>query len=560
MALNANTFTDQTFEPSPDQTEWTEGRGSINVKRGYFKNPSRPKEEILITQVTTILNQYGHEIRRDEEEWFYELPGAPPSEYKRETYSRVWLPGIGRTREPVETEHVVYWPFTPLTTKDNLGRTRRVSAYVVYDLPKAPDEDASAEAKAKAVEDGFEPGTKQNVIVSSGRLWSEANLGNHIVRETDASQRAVWVDNVMVEEELVAEELDKWTIWTAKKNALRSAGIEWSGPTHIRKESFKYRLPVPLNPPKLTVTSPVPTGIRLEASGGGAKIKNPFFGPAAGFNVEPTGYNFYRRTVTEPPRDPDDDLFGWGGPPLSLGNRKIIENTDVKDFSGAPADPLPIQSTYTEPGDADPEPEPRDTEFQRIASVENTKDRLNRGFGEFIDGDVEDGAEYEYYATCVYNDQESSDSNHETRTYTGPRHRRYRMLSVDGGVEAVAPDDPALGDLDYGETIEIDLPTTEDPLPIAEEIADRQFAANRGPDYVVKITVLHPLLGLEWGQGVVLPSVTWEVFGNDIQISSRTQAERWMLVGFKRSARRDASGSWSDPKTELTLQERPRPQ
>ena len=238
----------------------------------------------------------------------------------------------------------------------------------------------------------------------------------------------------------------------------------------------------------------------------------------------------------------------------------ILTDTAVTDLDGVPTSPLPDPTSYTEPHDADPEPLPRDTEFRRIGEVENTQGKTDAGKATFLDTDVEDTGEYEYYATAVYGTQESTDSNHETKTFSGSGGtRNYRMVDRETAVDAIAPNDPLYPEEDFGEVVEFDLPA-EEPMVVAPEIADRQFAMNRAADVNIRLTVPDPLLGLEWGQKLRIPTTSWETFANDLHLSTEVDNDVWMMVGFRRMISRSKNGEWSSPTTLLTLQERPRPQ
>jgi hypothetical protein len=557
MALVPTEWTDQTFPEGPSGVPGIEGRGGVNVRSGYHRNPGRQDDTILIESTKTVLNEYGTQIRRDKEHWTYELHGAPPTKYVREVFSNVYLPGLGRFPDrPVEVETIYYWPFTPLTTGDNLGRTRIVDAYVVYDKP-VKETPLTPEQVFEMIEAGTYPLETTDRIVQSGKLWSDANLTASIVPQQESAQITKWITGVIVEEELVEEEIDKWTIWNIKKYGLTSAGVEWSGPRHVRKTGHKYKLPVPVEPPKLDSDNII-GGIRLEMDGGGAVIatKNQYF--HVRFFISPDRYHLYRRTVTEPERTPDDNLPPWWETPPAGSISTILENTAVLDEDGNPTSPLPVAVDYSEPEDPAPADPPPDTEFRRIATVDNTKPKGETGYAQHIDKDVEDTGVYEYYATVEIGDQESANSNHVRATYNGGGTRTYRMITLpDGSVDAIAPDDPALGDPDDGDVVEFDIPTT-DPDPVVDDVAERAFT-QKEPDVQMLVTVKVPVFGLEWGQGAVLPNIEWETFAPGYHISTETVPDRWMVSGFKRKAQRTADGKWSTPNTIVRLQQRPDP-
>jgi hypothetical protein len=568
MALNANTWTPAVFEAGPDQGEWTEGLGTVSVYTGYYRNPARVDEEIRITRLKVITNQQDQVIREEDERWQYQVPGSPPLRYDRTIRARVYLPGLGRALHTVEDETHYFWAFSPLDPGANLGRTRVVNAYVVYDIPQDPTKAATEDGKKKAEEAGMKPGTLQDRIVASGKLWSEANLTNAIVTETGHAQATKWIEGVVVEQDEVEEEFDKWTIWKTEKQALRAGGIKVTGPEYIKKESYEYKLPVPLEPPKISASAAT-TGVTVEIEGGGANINNSYFGNAGRYHVPPKKYHVYRRVEAEPTRDADANLYGWWDtPPSAPSSRLYLEDTAVTELDGSPTTPpnsaLPVASSYTEPHDPSPEDQPPDASFRRVATVDNRNGRQDAGAATWQDRDCEDTAEYEYYATAVYASQESTHSNHDTVTFAGSGGTRsYRMTNNEDTIDAIAADDAAYPDEEFGEVLQFDLPVAGEESyreEVAREVADRQFAANRPPDMKIQATVLEPLLGLEWGQKIGLPNVSWETVGNGIMMSTRTEADSWMLVGFSRTLVRKPDGMWgTKPETILTLQERPKP-
>jgi hypothetical protein len=451
---------------------------------------------------------------------------------------------------------------------DNLGKTKVVNAYVVYDVPEDPTKNTTAEASAKATDEGRDAGPKQDRVVASGKLWSTINKDGGNIPKADSAQISKWVEGVVVENDEIEEEFDKWTKWTTIKNGLRSGDVEIKGPEHIKKEGFTYRLPVPMGPPKIDV-APSVAGVKIEIEGGGAVINNSY--PGGGeYTVVPQQYYIYRKIIAEPERTKDDDLYDWWDtPPSAPGNRTIMTDTAVTQLDGSPTTPpnssLPVASSYTEPHDSSPEDQPRDAEFSRIAEVDNSEGDNDIGKGTFLDTDVEDTAEYEYYATAVYGDQESTDSNHDTATFTGSSHRSYRMINKPTAVDAIAPNDPAYPDQNFGEMVIFDVPASFDigdfeNTDTAKEIIDRQSAVNRAADFRIRLTVLNPLLGLEWGQKVSVPSVSWRTFANDIDITTEMDNDSWMLIGFSRYVDRTKAGKWRSQDTVLQLQERPKPQ
>jgi hypothetical protein len=573
MALVPNFWTDSVIDVPITPNEWTEGLGAMAIRSGYYRGAgqgstkgrsSAGDDSILLEKFQTLTNQYGTIMRRDEERWSYEVVNGPPQEYKRVTEWGGYLPGIGRGLRKVEEEITQYWTFTPWTDGDNLGRTRLISAMCVYDLPVKPTKPASQDAKDKAEDAGLIPGNLQSQILATGRIWSEGNKNSSFVEQAGAPQAVKWVDDVIIEHDVVEEQPDRWLIWTVVKNKLKPQDVQIRGPRDVKKTGFVYQYPYPVDPPKLEVSNRS-EGIHCEAKGGGSIIINKYFGEKGTIQIPADKYNFYRRKVTDPPRTGDPDLYDWWDvdPPLPE-ERKIITNTAATLLDGSPTTPpnstLPAQTSYSEPGDDSEADEPYETAFQLIATVTNAKveQRYDSGFAEFYDQDVVDGAEYEYYATALIAETESPDSNHELITYSGPERHHHRLILFEGGAEATAPEDPTIPDTDYGEVEEFDVPLDDeegDVEELIEDVAERQFAQNE-PDFIIDLDVLIPMLGLEYGQMVELPVIDWEVYSNGLHVSQETQNDDWMLVGFQMDFSRTPDGKWKSQRTKLRLQER----
>ena len=387
------------------------------------------------------------------------------------------------------------------------------------------------------------------------------------------------MNNVIVEHDLVEEEPDKWIIWTIKKNALRPQDVQVEGPKFIKKTGFRYQFPVPIEAPVIKNASSTAKGAKLTIVGGGVKFKNKWLREE--IKIPPDKYNIYRALIAEPPRDESGDKEDWWDPdPLPEGRPHVIGTTGTTDQGGTPSDPLPGPSSIpSEPGDPSPPEEPVEVSYTMIGTIHNDNARRWRdeGRAEFVDGDVQNNGEYEYYAESIIGDQTSPESNHVRLVYNGGDHRTNRLgfRTNDNGdieIDADAPNDPGVPPDDYGEVIEIDVPTSadfgdgdgdfdpDDPdgsnlEDIARDIAARQFAATE-PDISITIDVLIPLLGLEYGQSVILPQVVWQTYGNQLVMSQHTLAENWMLSGFNMRFERDNAGGWNSQNTTLSLRKR----
>ena len=573
MALVPNQYSHTVFDIPLDTPGFTETMRVMSVISGYYNNGgsggTNVAETVLIENDKTILNQLGVAIRGDAEEFTYEIYKGPPMEYTRETKSSCYLPGFGRRYRTVEREEVVYWCFTPLSSGDNLGRTKFISAFVVYDAPVVerpltPEESEKLEAAGLNVE-GV---TTLDRVVQSGEKWDQATTKARVIEGETRTQFAEWVENVETEHEIVEEEVDKWTIWNIKKNSLKPQDLKIEGPRHIKKTGFFYQFPFPLTPPKLKAKeflSAKYEGVQLEASGGGATIKNRRLFQS--FDIVPEKYNFYRATISEPDRDPSGDPYGnYILPPPAVPKPTIVGTSGTTDPDGVPEDPKPPSAGHTEPDDPDPPEEPKEVSYTMIGTAPNDNSRrtLDKGHAIFYDEDVEQGAVYDYYAEAVIRDSVSPESNHEQISYTGNsnRHRRSGIRRAEDGtieVDADAPDDPELPPQDYGEVYEDDVPTSYeddgDIEDLIDDIAPRQFAASE-PDFNINMDILIPLLGLEYGQAVKMPQVFWETYGNQLVMSQQTLPEDWILVGFTHKFDKNKDGTWTDQKTNLKLRRR----
>lgn len=573
MALIPNRYTYSQF-PSPVEAEtpWTEAMGNTVVKRGYHQNPAKPDDEILIESLKAVQNFKGTSISETEDKWTINEHGQAPQMHTRTIRSNVYLPGLGaRNNREVQTEETQYFALTPLAGKDpnNLTKTTRVSAYVVYDQPEDPTKATDGDTTTALADADVTPGPTRDRLFHTGRLWSEANSKGTIIPEEGHNQFTTWIDDVVTKTDHVDEEWDRWIIVTVTKNALRPGDVQVSDPREIRKPNIRYKLPVPLDPPELQASGSN-DGIPLKASKGGCLLPGGWLNDE--INIVPERYKFYRAILSEPDRTSNPDWADWwedGSEPTER-NRSIIETTSTTDLDGTPTDPVPAGSGHSEPHDPEPPPPEDEIYFELIATVDNQESTqlYGRGYAEFVDHDVVDGGEYEYYATCEWGKDESGHSNHETVTHSGDEGRSYR-IAVRAGVEEdeangvradhvdiLAPDDPSITADDYGSVYEFEVPTPDEPYDVAVEIAERQFQKRQSPK-VVQFNVLSPLT-LEFGSRVGLPSITWTARGNGLIMESQTVANEYAVVGWQRHVRRRPDGKWDDPNTTLKCQEYPR--
>jgi len=574
VALIPTHYVDTQY-PSPvgSQKEWCEQRGNMVVQRGYYQDPTGDNE-ILIESRKSVQNFFGTEIQRTEDAWQYERLKSPPLMHTREIKSNVWLPRLGgRQLRTVQLEETQYHTFTPLAggNVENLAKTRRVSAYVVYDTPLDETKPTDADTSSALAAADVTPGPTRDRYFHTGRLWSEATEKGTIVPEEGHNQITKWVPDVITETDLVDEEWDRWIIVTVTKNSLRPGDVQVSEPREIKKPNIRYSLPVPLDPPKLDAL-PGSNGVRIQVTEGGCYLPGGWLNDA--IRILPETYKVYRAVISEPDRTSDTNWNSWwndGDEPADK-NRAVIENTAVTELdTGTPTSAIPAASGHTEPHDPEP-PEPdRETVFELIATLDNEHETVaaGRGFAEFTDPDVVNGGEYEYFATCAYGEDESSDSNHETVTYNGSEGRSYRIglrknVPEDeaNGVRAdhvdiTPPNEPSLASDDYGSVLEFEVPTSDDPVEVATEVGDRQYSLRISPD-VISFDLLTPVPHLEFAMPLSLPEITWNAYGNGLKLESRTIPRELVLVGFVREINRQPDGRWGSPATTVRAQEFPR--
>lgn len=556
MPLVPNRWTEETLADLADTDVFSEGTASVFIRAGWHDDPATG-DAILIEQEIHALNQYGTLMRRDVKKYEYEIHGAPPLRYSKETYSSLYLPdvNIGRALRLVDREVSEYFPwssFQPLAP--NLSRKTIRAGYVIYTT--TPDERALTTAQKKELEaKGFTVDGPPKLIVDSASPWHTANHDGTVVERTEAPQTTRWVDPYESEVELVFEEPDKYTIYTVTKNHLKPQDIRYGGPRHQRKPSYSYRLPVAIEPPTIKASAAGDDGVKLEVSGGGADV--------LGRKVQPEKYRILRRIISEPSRSADPDPYGlYDTPPGAAPEKSTLWiDTDTTDLAGAPASSLPSQTPYTEPGDAD---EAADEGWTMIGELDNANGPDDDGYATMIDGEVLNDGNYEYVATALIGQDESAPSSpvrfHYGGANTQSRIGTYVRRTDDGlELDISAPTDPdALPD-DYGETLEYEIPlqiTEAEAEELGEELGRRHFADDRDSALEIEVDVTVPLITLERGQLIKTPAIEWTTTGNDLVITSETESREWLLDGFRLSAKISEKGKVDVSRTTLYLTER----
>lgn len=541
MSINPTRWTEETISNLSTADDFTEALDNLTIKAGWYDDRASG-DSLLVEEETIGLNQYGQVVKLDVKHYEYDLPGTPPISYTRDTFARPYLPGVnpGRRVMLVESERAEYHPWTMFQQgSPNLSRKRLLAGYVIYDMTLRGDA-LTEEQRAELEEKGINPDGNARIIVDSARLWSEANHNAQIVESATAPQVSKWIEPVESEFEIVFEEADKYTIYSYRKNHLRPQDMTVTGPTHQRKPSYTYRLPVAIEPPEIEATATLDQGIRLEVRGGGADVK--FSG-----RVQPSKYRILRKTISSPaPEDNPDPFEIYDTPPAATTRARLWTDTDVTDLAGAPASAVPDQTTYTEPGDVDP---PAGDDWIVVAEIDNEQPAEPVGFAHTFDPDVINSAVYEYVATAIIGSDESAPSSPVRIAYGGPtKHSRISVhvarVETDGQKDGIEIDILAPNPELYGETVEFEIPVElylEDAEEFGREIGTRNFIEDVDAGLQVDVELNVPLAILERGQRITTPAIEWKTVGNGLVITSETETRDWILDGFRIVARRTGS-------------------
>lgn len=615
MALLAQRWRIMSFPSGPIQGAFQEVPGVTTVETGYHVDPGSG-DEVIIEQRKVVHNQFGTQFHRTEEYWSYNVVGGPPSFYERLVYTTAWVPIVNEQRQLrlMEHEEVTFWTFSPLADKDNLANTRRLNAFVIEDFHTDPVTiDGDAESKLNEQGMSAQSETTTRKIVHTQRIWREANNRAETIVAAGSRQSADWREDVEYEQDFVFEEIDKWTIWRIKKNSLRPQAVEWEGPRFVKKTGYQYRLPVPIEPPRLSAVSGRDSGVTVTAEGGGAVIDTPNH-PGGPHPVRVERYVFYRRIVSEadPDADGDPNLLWDTSPGPPLLPTLIVDGVGGVTPSAAPT---------TEPHD--PAPVDSSDEWSHLGEEDNLQPPDEEGTASILDPDVVAGGVYEYVAIARISRDDSDLSTPARASYTGTGLNSSFRLSVHrdpetGLIEADASPtrDPLFLPHDLGEALSFNVPAavgidridsldscagvrawgnprpTEPrglPIPgsspgiggfppveelrcpdwvddwpsiegartaaeLAGVIATRWYEHGRQPDYTVEIRVKKPLLGLVQHQSVTTPSdVSWRSFGEDMDVESSAEVLTTRLKAFKLGVEMDRQGRVINFDTILTL-------
>jgi len=544
MALVPTYYTEDVFDRYTAPGALSQGLSETRIRIGWYRNLADGTEYVIERYVTQI-DTMGRVIRHEEEVFEYDVPGAPWRTRTKTTYGQVYLPEVnpGRNYIKLEEEIEEVTPWTNLQPGPNLSRTIETEGYALYVLAKDRTS-YSSEAEAKLAARGQTDTDDARLIADSARTWREAVSEGGVIEQSDEPQVAKW-KLLETTTEWVLEEPDKYTVTGTVQSNIRPDDVRHYGPDYHRKESYQYRLPVPLDPPTVKA-SPATDYIRVEIEGGGAKVW--------GRDVKPERYRLLRRVASGGERSSSGDPRGvWDTDPDVPSRRRVWSDLQVTDLEGAAASPLPTAETYTEPGDT---AEPDIEYWTVIAEVENEGDWRSEPHAVVADDDVVASTEYEYRAQAILGQDESEPGPIDSCSYGGTTRDSRITVRVNrdetgaAEIDVVSSDYPNLLEESYGETVEfavpVEFPWSEGETAAkdyGEAVGIRQMDKYRDAKLEVSADVLLPLLILERGQILETPDVGWLTIGNDLQITSAINAYEWIVDGFRLAITRRPDGT-----------------
>lgn len=568
MALTANRIEERHVSAAVAPDAWGQGLGDTFLEQWYYDHPY-PHLSIMVFERKTYTDQAGHVIGIEADTWDYDEATRSPRTHLREVWAYIWLPGVTNRYAlvKVEEDRTVYLVAGWLIGGQCSERTTK-AGYVIYDLlatmkPLTEDQKFQLEVMGVVTDsDGkqrYSPTVELQLQTQTGRVWEGAKDSAAIVKKATVPQKALWRDPFEVKEITVEPDFQKTVTWTYQKNFLQSGP-----PTVTRTEQLNnpqaINLPLDLAAPELKGQSAAAAGVRLEINGGGADLKNmdQWFVEHVQ-HIRPEKYAVYRKVVTQAPRTPTGDTYGILATPTAYVPRTIgpIEDVTVIDFAGAPADPLPTATSYTEPEDPTP---PVPEVWSMLVEVANAETDPSRpGKAVTFDTTVESGSTYEYYAVAVLGTQESTESNHVTIPYVGPLNFQSGIRVAvhefgDGSlqIDVSGPPIPGLPD-GYGRVQTMMAVVAFDSPLDAATFGREAYLAQALQDGLrqhLSIGLTTPLLTIERGQRVTIPEILFTTRGNNLQLDSRIVPGAYLIDGFGWSVSRDKNNNWViDPGT-----------
>lgn len=532
---------------------WGQSPGGGMIEQGYYDH-KMPKFTILLYEIKTIVDKNGQVFSKVVDTWQYDEATRAPLKHVKETYALVYLPRVNHRASlvKVQLDDTVYLAEGFIIgNADTMSERTTTSGYVIYDQLKTVMEltaDQLAAVHEKGIEalpKGYSLSIERQLIPDSAKDWHSATNNAAVVQKTTAPQITLWRDPIKIEEKRVTEDWQKIVTITMKKDCLRDTPPDFTRSEKL-KDPMSLEFPIAIDAPEFEAKSAAALGVKCEMRKGGCKLETvDRFGATMVQRVKPQKYVVYRKTVSLPNRAASTNQFGiWLTDPG--GEKGIgIENTAVKDYTGATVSPLPAAVSYTEPDD--PSPKPR-YGWEQVGETEPVVTQTDLDpHGTLYDGTVEDGGVYEYYALAVVGTSESPESPHRTVTYSGPLTNtsgvQVKVITPDDGPAAVVDiTGPVLDGVPdgYGETVTIMLPvaptSVEDLKQIGEDVGVRQMLQN-GDRYNVRVFPSVPFVTLERGQFMQLPPLTVETWGAGLHLTTQVVPETLVVEGFGFEAR-----------------------
>lgn len=418
MALTPSQWRKTDSGKFPEVNSLTTGLERVRIETGYQVDPNTGKE-LVLEQITSVINRYGHEIRREHEWWTFESINALPSAHRKVIEARLWLPGQNyRTGlEKVQQDDTVYRLGTAYSNGP-LAYKRVVEGLCIYTTAHTEPDLTSATAQAKMRHQGRNVTDAaalkaKKLIPDSARSWETATREQRLIETPTAPQYTRW-QTLRQEVQSVDEDWRAWIITTVKKNCLIPGDLDMS--VEIRqKPNIRFSFPYAIPAPHLDAEPRMfdgHLGAKLQVRGGDVVLPLPYPFDSEEERVPVTSYRFYRKVLSYTTTDQSRDPFHvWETPPAE-GEHSIF-TVQVRDENGDPI-PWPQPGAQTQPTEPDRNAESDESGWEMIAEVLNVEtDPEKQGRAAYFDPAVADARICEYYATAVIGDTDSPESNHE---------------------------------------------------------------------------------------------------------------------------------------------------
>ena len=567
QSLIPNHVEDVTIENFDDADEYGEGTQSMRIVERYYEDPNG--KTVLLESEIYVTNKRGTVIRKVLNWWDYEHVYAAPNEFRQEIHATLWLPSRAHRTglHLVEKTKQIFW-YATIYAKQNgfLSYRTVVEGEVIYNTSPAYHI-LDADQRTKMEEQGlYVPTGPMKIIVGSAREWSTAVQTGGIVEEDDYPQVTIW-RKLHTSEHRVTEMWASVSEVTITHHHLHPGSCEIDGPHIHKKPKVKYEIPIPIDPPILVHAREASNTVQLLAEGGGG-VFNPSQPPLSKVVIEPDTYRFYKRVDSMPARSLNDDPYDvWDTPPTATEKYVIplIESGTTTTGGGAASSlPTPVPT-----GETDDTTEPDNDRWDLVVEVDNAQTSQGMdGFAEAVDLELTSGAGYTYRATVVCNGEESDPSNEISLTYSGTttvtQGIKVTVRKNDDGnfeIDAVAPADreaeainPDLSG-DYGETVTFEVPVDlgrsdldgggldadEAAILLGYEIGQAQMARSQGLRRIL-ITPVIPILGIQRGQYITAPVLSWKSHGAGLIMSSNTVETELRIDGWGLTISADGNG------------------